>query len=203
MKKDLTLTQLTDKVGISCMLAINTNVMRISKLLNLSFNLSYVEEDLEYIIKDGDRVILLIDKTLLYIKPFEFFRLKSLKVFDDYEILTNEKFGETIFYNSLIKMQVNDSIDYFIYYCMIYLLDYFNLDANDTKLTKTKDNVVVMNSSKYEFVYDDKEKKTTTYKKVIHLLRVSLNTDEIRLTKIYNGSLVENFHYRIYDIMNG
>lgn len=201
MHKELSLEELTDKIGIDCMLEVNRQIEKVSRLLGLTFNIKIFEESIFYIIKDDNRDILYVDKFLLFIKPFEYFRLKSLKVFDDYESNTGNRFGETSFYDNLIQLKVSEKTESFIHYYLIYILDYFNLEADEAKMTKTKDNIVVIHSVKYEFVYKNETRKEINYQKIWLVIRVSLETDEIKVTKIYPAQKYQNIYLKLMDIL--
>lgn len=193
--------ELTEIVGIDCMLEVNRQIEKVSHLLGLTFDIKIFEEKTFYAIKDKNRDILYLDKYLLFIKPFEYFRLKALKVFDDYESNTGDKFGDTSFYNNLIQLKISEKTEGFIYYYLIYILDYLNLEVDEAKITRTKDNIIVIHSVKYEFVYKNETRKEINYQKIWLVVRVSLETDEIKITKIYPAQKYQNLHLKILDIL--
>lgn len=193
--------ELIDKLGDKLITEANEHIEKISTILGLRFNISVDESEWEYCVKENERIILIIDKENLFIRPYEFFRLKTLYIFDEFEHLTSQPFGETKFYDSLVQLQMKENISLFMYYYLIYVFDYFNLEAEESKLSRLKDGNIILDSAKYEWVYKDKEKKEVRYQKVLHVFRLSEKTDKIQISKIYTGHRFETISLKIGDII--
>src|SRR5580704_8776050 len=108
MNKEITLSELVNRIGIDLVLEMNKHIFYLSTLLNITFELRFLESDTEYLVEERERVILFINKKTPYIQPLELFRIRSLVIFDDYETITGKKFGETAFYDSVVELQLKE-----------------------------------------------------------------------------------------------
>jgi hypothetical protein len=200
MNKEITLSEMVIQLGIDFVVEMNKHIFYLSNLLNLTFDIRFLESETEYIVEESKRVILFINKQNPYIQPLELFRIKTLMVFDDYENMTGKKFGETEFYDSLVNLQLKESLELFSYYYLIYLLDFFNFEIDECKLSKIRDGSLLFEGVKYEFVYKNEAKTVFQYQKVTYILRIFENSDDIKITRIYSGKKFQVDNIKMKDV---
>ena len=195
--------ELIEKIGPLCMTQVETQLKKIESYLGLKTEMQYDEDKYWFIIRNGDRTLLYINKPSLTIQPFELLRIKSLRFFDIYEEETGLAFGNLPFYSNIIQLKTSipEYLQDYVYYLIIFLIDYFNLEPDDTNVNWSKDRYLIMRSSKYEFVYADDIKKEVEYRKVWNMVNIFPETGEVKMTKIYPTDEYQTLNYKILDMI--